>query len=232
MNGWLTCVRLSGELIMMVALGVLSWWLQGTLSDLAVAKALADDRAEDQAQLHVQLGDARARTRADSVELEQVRDSLRIERVQAREMIAQAEQQEREASERAAEAGTGLDATHDSLYAVVRPELRPLVETAQAQHREVQATEQSVREAFRVQLWGAAALHRADSFAIVLLERNLATGRAEKAILAESNRLYEEEIGFLRDVLPSGFFGHAGSFMRGFGTGAAVVLAVLGTKHQ
>ena len=226
MNDWLTRVRLPGELIMIVALGVLGWWLQGALSDLAVAKALADDRAEDQAQLQVQLRDASARTRADSLELEQVRDSLRIERVQAREMIVQAEQQETDASERAAQAGTDLDATHDSLYAVVRPELRPLVEIAQAQHREEQAAEQSVREAFREQLLGATALHQADSFAIVLLERNLATERAEKAILAESNRLYEEEIGFLRDALPSGFFGHVGSFMRGLGTGVAVVWVV------
>ena len=221
MNDWLTRVRLPGELIMIVALGVLGWWLQGALSDLAVAKALADDRAEDQAQLQVQLRDASVRTRADSVELEQVRDSLRIERAQARDTIAQGERDEADASERAAEAGTDLDATHDSLYAVVRPELRPLVETAQAQHKEEQAAEGSVREAFRAQLRGAAALHQADSFAVVLLERNLASERAEKALALESNRLYKEEVGFLRDALPSGIFGHIGSFVRGLGTGVA-----------
>ena len=90
-----------------------------------------------------------------------------------------------------------------------------------AQHREEQAAEQSVREAFREQLLGATALHQADSFAIVLLERNLATERAEKALAIESNRLYEEEVGLLRDALPGGIFGHIGSFVRGLGTGVA-----------
>ena len=213
--------RLPGEIVLIVALGVLGWWLYGALSDLAVATALADDRAEEQAQLQELLEDAHMRTRADSLWLEQVKDSLRIERAQARDTIAQGERDEADASERAAEAGTDLDATHDSLYAVVRPELRPLVETAQAQHKEEQAAEGSVRDAFRAQLRGAAALHQADSFAIELLERNLASERAEKAILAESNRLYKEEVGFLRDALPGGLFGHVGSFVRGLGTGVA-----------
>ena len=56
---------------------------------------------------------------------------------------------------------------------------------------------------------------------VALLERQLATERAEKALAIESNRLYEEEVGLLRDALPSGLFGHVGSFVRGLGTGVA-----------
>ena len=53
------------------------------------------------------------------------------------------------------------------------------------------------------------------------LSANWPTERAEKALAIESNRLYEEEVGLLRDALPSGIFGHVGSFVRGLGTGVA-----------
>ena len=204
-----------------MVLGFLGWWLQGALSDLAVAKALADDRAEEQAQLQVQLEDASERTRADSIALERARDSLRIEREEAQEEIDEAEQDEAEATVRAAEAGADLDATLDSLSVVVPVDLRPLVAIAQKQHEEEQKADQDVREAFRAQLRGAARIHVVDSTEIVRLDRQLATERAEKALAIESNRLYEEEVGFLRDALPSGIFGHIGSFVRGLGTGVA-----------
>ena len=226
MRDWLTRIRLPGEVILIVALGFLGWWLQGALSDLAVAKALADDRAEEQAQLQVQLEDASERTRADSIVLERARDSLRIEREEAQEEIDEAEQDEAEATVRAAEAGADLDATLDSLAKVIPVELRPLVAIALKQHEEEQKADQDVREAFRAQLRGAARIHMADSTEIVRLDRQLATERAEKALAIESNRLYEEEVGLLRDALPSGIFGHIGSFAKGLVTGVALTKAV------
>ena len=89
------------------------------------------------------------------------------------------------------------------------------------QHQEEQDVNAEAHEAFRAQLRGGRALHAADSFAVALLERQLATERAEKALAIESNRLYEEEVGLLRDALPSGIFGHVWSFVRGLGTGVA-----------
>ena len=221
MRAWLTRIRLPSEVILIVALGFLGWWLKGAISDLAVAKALAEDRAEAQEELQVQIEDASERTRTDSIALERARDSLRIEREEAQEEIDEAEQDEAEATVRAAEAGADLDATLDSLSVVVPVDLRPLVAIAQAQHEEEQKADQDVREAFRAQLRGAARIHMADSTEIVRLDRQLATERAEKALAIESNRLYEEEVGFLRDALPSGIFGHIGSFVRGLGTGVA-----------
>ena len=96
------------------------------------------------------------------------------------------------------------------------------VSIAQVQHQEEQDVDAEAHEAFRAQLRGGRALHAADSFAVALLERQLADRASRESTgHRESNRLYEEEAGLLRDALPSGIFGHVGSFVRGLGTGVA-----------